>query len=250
MEENKDNNESRDSDGLNFFGHIEELRKRIFLAVIWLVIGSAIAGYFIDPIMNNVLLAPATVAKIKLQNLRPFGVPFLYFKLIFIVGFIIAFPMILHQLWKFIEPALYVEEKKWARRITFFTTVCFIGGVAFAYLFMIPSMLGFAATFGTKKKKNNIDINEYFGFITMMLLGAGLIFEMPMLSYVLTKFQVITPKFLIKYWRHSIIIIFILAAVLTPTPDPINQMFFAIPLIFLYIISIWVSKLSYKPKNE
>lgn len=244
MEENKENEE------LNFFGHIEELRKRIFVALIWLVIGCAIAGYFIDPIMNNVLLAPATLAKIKLQNLRPFGVPFLYFKLVFIVGFIISFPFILHQLWKFIEPALYIEEKKWAGRITFFTTLCFITGVAFAYFLMIPSMLGFAATFGSDKIENNIDINEYFGFISMMLLGAGVIFEMPMLSYVLTKFQVITPKFLVKYWRHSIIIIFILAAILTPTPDPINQMFFAIPLIILYIISIWVSKLSYKPKNE
>lgn len=247
MEEIKD---KEDNDDLNFFGHVEELRKRIFIALIWLVIGSAFAGYFIEPIMNSVLLAPATAAKIKLQNLRPFGIPFLYFKLIFIVGFIFSFPMILHQLWKFIEPALYIQEKKWAGRITFFTSLCFITGVAFAYFLMIPSMLGFAATFGTEKIENNIDINEYFGFITMMLLGAGIIFEMPMLSYVLTKFQVITPKFLVKYWRHSIIIIFILAAILTPTPDPINQMFFAFPLIILYIISIWVSKLSYNTKNE
>lgn len=242
--------ESKENEDLNFFGHIEELRKRIFIALIWLIIACALAGYFIEPIMDNVLLAPATIAKLKLQNLRPFGVPFLYFKLIFIVGFIIASPLILHQLWKFIEPALYIEEKKWARRITILTSLCFFTGVAFAYYLMIPSMLKFAATFGTNKIENNIDINEYFGFVSMMLLGAGAIFEMPMLSYVLTKFQIITPKFLTKYWRHAIVIIFILAAVLTPTPDPINQMMFAVPLIILYIISIWVSKLSYSPKVE
>ncbi len=242
--------ENNETEHINFFSHIEELRKRIFIALFWFVIGSIIAAYFIEPIMDNILLSPATIAHIKLQNLKPFGIPFLYFKLIFIVGFIISFPFILFQLWKFIEPALYIEEKKWARKITFLTSLCFIIGVIFAYYIMIPSMLSFAATFGTKNIENNIDINEYFGFISMMLLGAGIIFEMPMLSYVLTKFKLITPKFLIKYWRHSIVIIFIIAAILTPTPDPINQSIFALPLIILYFISIWVSKLSYNKTNE
>jgi len=250
MEEPPEINEKSEGEDLNFFGHLEELRKRIVYSLIGLVVTCGVAGFFIEDIMNKVLLAPATAVHLNLQNLKPFGIPFLYFKLIFIVGLIFAFPFILFQLWKFIEPALYIKEKKWARWITFFTTLCFLSGIAFAYYFMVPSMLGFAATFGTSKIENNIDINEYFGFITMMMLAAGLIFEMPMLSYVITRFRIITPKMLTKYWRHATVGIFVIAAILTPTPDPINQMFFAIPLFVLYIISIWVSKISYTNKEN
>lgn len=250
MNDNIENKEEKETEQVGFFSHIEELRKRILFALVWLILGCIIAGVFIEFIMNNILLLPATIAHIKLQNLQPFGIPFLYFKLIFVVGLILSFPLILFELWKFVEPALYVEEKKWARRIAFFTTFCFILGILFAYFVMVPSMLAFANSFGSKNIENNIDINEYFGFITTMLLGAGLIFEMPMLSYVLTKFNVITPQLLSKYWRHSIIVIFIIAAILTPTPDPVNQMIFAIPLLILYFVSIWVSKISYTPKEN
>ena len=93
-------------------------------------------------------------------------------------------------------------------------------------------------------------VNEYFGFITMMMLGAGLIFEMPMVSFILARFNIITAKMLRKYWRHAIVAILILAAVLTPSPDPINQMIFATPLFILYEISIWIAKLAErKTKN-
>jgi sec-independent protein translocase protein TatC len=252
MSEEKEinNTETQENEQLNFFDHLEELRKRILWGIVGLIIGCIISGIFIEQIMNYVLLLPAKTANLKLQNLRPFGIPFLYFKLIFIIGFIISFPFILYQLWLFIEPALYRNEKAWAKKITFFTSLCFLTGVAFAFFLMIPSMLGFAASFGNVEIQNNIDINEYFGFITMTMLAAGIIFEMPMLSYVLTKFGVITPNIILKYWRHSIVIIFILAAILTPTPDPINQTFFAVPLILLYFISYWISKLSFKPKID
>lgn len=250
QEKETDNIETQENEQLNFFDHLEELRKRILWGLVGLVLGCIISGIFIEQIMNYVLLLPAKTANLKLQNLRPFGLPFLYFKLIFIVGFIISFPFILYQLWLFIEPALYKNEKAWAKKVTFFTSLCFLTGVAFAFFLMIPSMLGFAASFSNVEIQNNIDINEYFGFISMTMLAAGIIFEMPMLSYVLTKFGVINPKLILKYWRHSIIIIFILAAILTPTPDPINQTFFAIPLILLYFISYWISKLSFKPKID
>jgi len=249
-EKETNNTETQEDEQLNFFDHLEELRKRILWGLVGLILGCIISGIFIEQIMNYVLLLPAKTANLKLQNLRPFGIPFLYFKLIFIIGFIISFPFILYQLWLFIEPALYRNEKAWAKKVTFFTSLCFLTGVAFAFFLMIPSMLSFAANFGNVEIQNNIDINEYFGFITMTMLAAGIIFEMPMLSYVLTKFGVINPKIILKYWRHSIIIIFILAAILTPTPDPINQTFFAVPLILLYFISYWISKLSFKPKID
>ena len=243
MKEKIDNkNEDAVQGEMGFFSHLEELRKRVFYALIGVIISCIFTGYFIDPLMNIVLLAPAKSVGLNLQNLKPFGIPFLYIKVILISGVIASFPLILFQIWKFIEPGLYDTEKKWARGITFFTSLCFFIGVLFAYFVMIPSMLGFAASFGTPNIKNDIDVNEYFGFITMMLLGAGLIFEMPMVAFVLARFNIITAKMLRKYWRHAVVGILIIAAVLTPSPDPINQMIFATPLFILYEISIWVAK--------
>ncbi|GAB1372403.1 hypothetical protein MASR1M45_24650 [Candidatus Kapaibacterium sp.] len=115
---------------------------------------------------------------------------------------------------------------------------------------MIPTMLEFAASFGTKLIRTDIDVTEYFGFMTMMLLASGLIFEMPMLAFILAKIGVVNAKMLRKYWRHAIIAILIIAAIITPTPDPVNQLFFAIPLVILYEISIIVARLAYKKKED
>ena len=231
---------------MSFLDHLGELRKRIVWGLIGIIIGSIIAGIFVDKILEFVLLGPATRVGLALQNLRPFGQPFLYFKVIIVAGIIIAFPFIIYQLWKFIAPGLYSKEKFWVGRITFFTSFCFLFGVAFAYFVMIPSMLGFAASFGTEKIKNIIDVNEYLSFIITILLASGLVFELPMVSYVLARVGILTPKVMRKFRRHSIIIILIIAAVLTPTPDPISQLIFAAPLFVLYEISIWVAKIGEK----
>ncbi len=241
--------ENEETGELSFWDHIEELRKRILFALVWLVVGCIISAVFISDIMNLVLLEPANAANLDLQNLKPFGQPFLYFKVIFVVGIIISFPLMLLQLWKFVEPALYDNEKKWVSLITIFTSICFLSGVAFSYFVMIPSMLSFAASFGTDKIKNVIDINEYFSFITMILLASGILFEMPMISFVLSRIGVVTPKMLRKYRRHSIVVILILAAVVTPTPDPISQLIFAAPLFVLYEISIFVAAAAFKKRE-
>lgn len=233
---------------LGFWDHVEELRKRIIYAVLGIVVGCIIAGIFIDDIMNLILLQPATNAKLDLQNLKPFGQPFLYFKVILVVGIIISSPFILYQLWAFIKPALYEHEKKWVSTITFFTTLCFFAGVIFSYFVMIPSMLSFAASFGSEKIKNIIDINEYFSFLTMILLASGVLFEMPMITFVLARFGIVTPKMLRKYRRHSIVLILIIAAVVTPTPDPISQLIFAAPLFLLYEVSILIAVFGVKKR--
>lgn len=228
---------------MSFFDHLGELRKRIIYALIGVALGCIVAGSFIDFIMNKILLAPATNVHLVLQNLRPFGQPFLYFKTILICGIILSIPLILFQLWKFIAPGLYENERRWAGKITFFTSICFFCGVAFSYFVMIPSMLSFAQSFGSAAIANNIDINEYFGFITMILLASGIMFEMPMLAFVLAKFGIVRARTLSRYRRHSVVVILILAAVLTPTPDPISQLIFAAPLFILYEISILVAKI-------
>lgn len=247
---NKENISSEEENEIGFFDHLEELRNRIIYSLIGVVVACIITAVFIDPLMNFILLLPAKNAGVSLQNLQPFGVPLLYFKVIFLSGIILAFPFILYQLWKFIAPGLYDNERHWVAKITFFTSLCFILGVVFAYYLMIPAMLEFAANFGTETIRTDIDVTEYFGFMTMILLACGLIFEMPMLSFVLAKLGIINAKMLRKYWRHATVGILIIAAVVTPTPDPINQLFFAIPLMILYEISIIVAKFSAKKKVE
>ncbi|MBS3945589.1 MAG: twin-arginine translocase subunit TatC, partial [Melioribacter sp.] len=127
-----------------------------------------------------------------------------------------------------------------------FTTVCFLAGVLFAYFVMLPLTLQFAAQFGSPEIANNFSIDEYFSIILSVIIGAGLVFELPMLSFFLSKIGILTPKIMRKYRRHSIVVILILAAVLTPGTDPVSQILLAIPLVFLYEISILVSKIFQK----
>ncbi len=244
-EKNIPEEQSRSAD-MGFMDHLGELRKRLVYIVLSILGGAAVAGYYIDPIMNGILLKPAIDSGLDLQNLRVFGMPMLYFKVVLIAGVIIAIPFILYQLWKFVEPALYLAERGWAKRITFFTTLCFVCGICFAYFVMIPSMLKFSADFGSINVKNLIDINEYWGFILLMILAAGIFFEMPMVAFVLARFGMLTPRFLRKYRRHAIVIILIIAAILTPSPDPFNQLVVAIPIYVLYEISIIIAAVSIK----
>ena len=199
--------------------------------------------------MNWVLLKPAASVNMELQNLRPFGQAFLYFKVVIMAGLIISMPYTLYQLWKFIAPGLYEKERRWAGKITIYTSFCFLVGVAFAYWIMIPVMLSFTASFGSNLIKNSIDVTEYFSFITTTLLSAGLIFELPMIAYILSKIGIISPEMLRKYRRHSIVVILILAAALTPSTDPVSQLVFAAPLMVLYEISILVTVFARKKEE-
>lgn len=250
MPDNSQDKVDTEQQEVGFLEHLRELRQRIIYSILWLLVGCAVAGYFIDQLMEGLLLRPAVQANLTLQNLKVFGKPILYFKVIVLAGTVLAFPFILYQLWKFVEPALYNNEKGWAKKITFFTTLCFACGVVFAYMVMIPSMLQFSAGFGSSNIKNMIDVNEYWSFLMLMILSAGIFFEMPMVSFVLSRVGMLTPRFLRKYRRHSIVIIFIAAAIITPTPDPFNQLMVAVPIYVLYEISIIVSQFSVKKITE
>lgn len=242
--------EENEESNMSILGHIEELRKRLIYAILSVLVCCGGVAFFITDLMQGVFLRPALEVGLSLQNLQPFGQPFLYFKVIAISGIIISMPAVLYQFWLFIAPALYLNEKKWLKGATIFTSLCFITGVVFAYFILIPSMLQFAANFGSEIIENRIDVNAYFGFFSLILLAAGVVFEMPMLSFILSKMELITPKLLSKYRRHAIIIILILAAVLTPTPDPISQLIFAVPILLLYELSIIISWFVNKKKKE
>ena len=214
---------------MTFLDHLEELRWRI-----------------IDFFVEQILLLPAKTSSLKLQSIRPFGQLFLYFQVAIILGLIFSFPNVVYQLWKFIAPALKQKEKKYIKWIVTFTTFCFLCGIAFAYYIMLPLTLKFAAQFGSPTIENNFSIDEYLSIVLSVLLGAGLVFELPMLSFFLSTIGILTPKLMRKYRRHSIVVILVLAAFLTPGTDPVSQLLLAIPLVILYEISIFVSKIFQK----
>jgi sec-independent protein translocase protein TatC len=244
---------------MSFFEHLEELRWRLIFAMIGIAIGMAICWIFIDWIMEQVLLKPVVAinaglppghAPFHLQNLKPFGQLFLYMQVAIIAGALLSLPNILYQIWAFISPGLLPRERKYVKSIVFFSTFCFLAGVAFAYFVMIPAALNFFATFGTAVIENNIAINEYMNFIISLMLSAGVVFELPMVSWFLSRLGILTPKFMRRYRRHAIVVIFILAAVLTPGTDPVSQVLLAVPLMGLYEISILVSAWASRKRQE
>ena len=235
--------DTTESEEMKFTDHLNELRKRLFYVVIGLAVSMIISAFFVDFLINSIVLHPAMEHNLKLQNLRPFGQPMLYFKLIFLAGLALSIPWIFYQIWKFIAPGLFENERGWVLWIVSFSMIAFMFGTFFAYFVLLPSMVNFAANFGSNSIENIIDINEYISFFTTILLASGLIFELPIVTFILAKLGLVNSKFLRKYWRHSLIVILVLAAIITPTPDPITQLIFAAPLIILYEISIWIAKL-------
>lgn len=238
--------ESYEEKEMTFIEHLEELRWRIIYSLIGILIGTIVAWIFIDLLVEEVLLRPAKESGVSLQNLKPFGQIFLYFQIALIAGLIISIPNVFFQFWKFISPALRKHERRYILAIVIFSTICFLAGIAFAYFVMLPLALSFAVQFGTQTIKNEFAVDEYMSIIISVMLAAGLVFELPMLSFFLSKLGILKPSFMRKYRKHSIVIIMIASAVLTPGTDPVSQVILAVPLVLLYEISILVSKFSQK----
>lgn len=230
---------------MSFLDHLEELRWRLIYAVIGIFIGAVVAWIFIEPLVNYILLKPAKDAGTLLQNLKPFGQLILFIQVAVIAGIILSLPNIFYQLWKFIAPALQKTEKKYVFGVVFFTSICFLAGVVFAFFVILPLALQFVGEFGTEEIVNNFAINEYMNIIISLMLGAGLVFELPMLSFFLTKLGILTPTFMRKYRKYAIVVLLIFSAMFTP-PDPASQIMLGVPLVLLYEISIFISKISMK----
>jgi sec-independent protein translocase protein TatC len=145
---------------------------------------------------------------------------------------------------------LLPRERQYIRWIVFFTSFCFLAGVAFAYFVMLPSALTFFTGLGSGEIENNIAINEYMSFIITVMLGAGIVFELPMVSWFLSRLGLLTPAFMRHYRRHAIVGILILAALLTPGTDPVSQLLLAVPLVILYEISIGISGIAVRGRKQ
>ena len=237
-----------DHGNMSFLDHLEELRWRLIKALTSVLIGAIVTYFFIDQVIE-ILILPTRKLDLDLQVLKVQGMFLIKWGLAFVGGVILAIPVLTYQTWKFIIPGLLVNERKYLFPLIIFTFISFLAGVFFAYIVIIPFSLNFFTSIGYGDIQNNFSINYYFSFITWLLLGTGLIFELPVLTYILSSIGILTPPFMRHYRRHSIVIILILSAMITP-PDPISLFLMALPLTILYEISIGVSWLATKTEEE
>lgn len=238
---------------MSLFDHLDELRKRIMYALIGLAVTFVPCWIYVQDIFDF-LARPILNFLPEGQKLAFLGVtdPFiLYFKVAALAAVFLASPFLLYQVWGFVAPGLYRKEKLYALPFVLFATLFFLAGGAFAYYIAFPFAVQFLLGMG-QHFQAVITIERYFGFLLTVILGLGLMFELPILILLLAIIGVVTPRFLVKYFRHAVVIIFIIAAIITPTPDVINLCLFAVPAILLYLLGVAAAFVVYRmrKKNE
>jgi sec-independent protein translocase protein TatC len=227
---------------MTFLEHLEDLRKRIFYSFIALIIGF-IPGWIFHKDIFDILSRPVTKylpegVKLAFTTLTA---PFmLYLKISFLAAIFITSPFIFLQLWYFIAPGLYQKEKKYVIPFVLFTTVFFTLGALFGYSIVFPWACRFFLSLG-KDFQPVITVDQYFSFSLRVLLGIALVFELPTLVFFLSKMGLITSRWMIKNFKYAVLAIFIIAAIITPTPDMITQTIVAVPMLALYSLGILIA---------
>lgn len=225
--------------------HLEELRGRVLLSLAVIIVFT-IASFPASSHILKFLKHPAAGFIDTLVYFSPEEAFLLYMRISFTTGFLLSFPVIMFQAWSFIAPAI---DDTFRRRTIFFvgsSSLVFIIGCAFAYQILLPAALQFLLSMGQGELKPVISATRYISFVTGFMLACGMVFEMPVLSYFLTKIGLINPRMLRSKFKYASIIIVIAAAVITPTGDAFNMVMLALPMFVLYEISIWVSAFSSK----
>lgn len=250
------------TDEMSFLEHLEELRWHLIKGFGGILLGMIIAAIFGDFLVNRIMLGPTRAdfivyqflgidaVDLTLQSRKLPGQFFTYWGTLIVMGGIIGSPIFFYQLWAFVEPAMESAEKWKSRFNVAFISIFFLLGVCFGYFVLVPFAVQFFSQFQIADViHNDFDINEYFSSLTMWILSCGVIFQLPVISYFLSKFGLLSPEFLRQYRRHAIVVCFVLSAFLTP-PDPVSQVLIAIPLLLLYQFSIWVSKMGVRQREK
>jgi sec-independent protein translocase protein TatC len=230
---------------MSFLEHLEELRKRIIYSLIAVTVGffacwnyhEFIFRFVQRPVMDALQRNGMAEKLVYLNPTEPFN---LYLKVAFLAGLIVTSPFVLYQVWLFISPGLYRNEKRYVLPFMFSTVFLFLGGGLFAYKMVYPAALNFLIDYG-KQFQPMITIGEYADLFLTIMLGMGVIFEMPILVFFLSMMGIVSPRWMWRNVRYSILVIFIVAAILTPTTDILNMCLFAAPMVALYILSIGVA---------
>lgn len=221
--------------------HLDDLRKCLIRSLIAMIIAAALTFSYIQQVMEFLeqpLLHSLPPDRMHLYFTGITDKFMTFFSVGLLISFCVALPYILYQVWNFVSPGLYRHEKRFVFPFVFFSFASFITGIAFAYYVILPAGFDFLIHFGGDRDQPIITLTEYFSFTLKMLLAIGAIFEMPVVLMILGKMGVVTPEFLSHYRRHAFVIISVVAAVVTPTPDILTMLMVMVPMYILYEISI------------
>jgi sec-independent protein translocase protein TatC len=236
-----------DGGKMSFFDHLNELRVRIIHSAVAIALGTFAGIAVAKPVLA--FAARPVVTALKNAGLgdqliftHPAGYLNLWIQTALYLGVVMASPYVLYQIWLFIAPGLHKHERKGVVWFIVPAFLLFLGGIVFSYYVILPYMMRFLVSFqGNGPFKPLISMEEYFDLTLTILLGVGAVFEMPVLIYVLSVFGLVTPGFLWKNFRYAVLIIAVVAAIITPTPDATTMLIFMSPMILLYIVGIGVS---------
>jgi sec-independent protein translocase protein TatC len=244
--------DDRAEDKLPLTAHLEELKKRLVRSLIAIGIGFVVCYYFKDPLFK-IITKPLLEVMPKGSYMIFTSLPeafFTYIKVAFFASLFLTAPFTLYQIWKFISPGLYPREKKYVVPFVLTSSLLFIGGILFAYFLALPPAFGFFVEFSTDTLRPMFTMREYLSFALKLLLAFGVSFQLPVFIFFMTKLGIVNSRILAKQRRYAILIIFIAAAILTPSPDAFTQIIMAIPLMILYEISVFIAKFVEKKKKE
>ncbi|MFC2007180.1 twin-arginine translocase subunit TatC [Chloroflexota bacterium] len=232
---------------LTVLSHITELRSRLIKSVIAIAVAAVIAFLFYQWIFYILILPAEGIELIYIEMTEMIGT---IMRVCIIAGIMITIPYLTYHVIMFVSPALSGREKNYVYLILPWIALMFTGGVLFGYFILVPPATKFLITFGSEIATPQIKVGNYIAIVTRLLLAIGLVFEMPVVTTFLARLGILKPEWLSGKRRIAVIFAFILAAMITPTFDPINQSLVAVPLIILYEMSIWLAKLVYKKKAE
>lgn len=260
---------------MSFLDHLEELRWHVIRSVIAILVMFVVAFIFTKEIFDYIIFAPGRPTFITFQWLCQLGNTFgveglcvteipmkiqsrflmgqftMQISASLIIGLITAFPYVVWELWSFVKPGLYNKEKKGSKGAVFSISFLFLTGVSFGYFILCPMSIAFLANYSISPMiSNEFDITSYVSTVVTLVLGSGLLFQLPVVIYFLTKVGMITPAFMRNYRKHAVVVIMIIGAVITPSPDPLSMALIAIPLYMLYEISIFISALELRRKTK
>jgi sec-independent protein translocase protein TatC len=225
---------------MSIWGHLEELRKRLLVAIVALAGAAALAFYFAPDLLD--ILATPVGGLEMLHVIRVTENISVTMKVALLGGAILAMPVMVYELLAFILPGLHPGEKRWIFLGVPSASLLFLGGVAFAFYVMLPVAIPFLTSF--LDTQSNIILSDYIDFVTNLLFYIGLSFEIPLIVFILAKLKLVTARFLLKQWRIAILVIAGIAAVATPTTDPVNMAILMVPLFFLYWVSVLLAALA------
>ena len=228
---------------MSFLDHLEELRKRLIVSIVAIFVAFLVCWNYADKIFAWIqapltkFLPPGDQKLAYTHLTEPF---MLYMKVAFFAAIFMASPIIMWQVWRFISPGLYTRDRRYAAPVIVLATLLFVAGGYFGYRVILPGACAFFVETG-KPFKQMIKVDEYFSFANTLILAAGVVFETPILIFFLARLGIVTPAFLLQKSKWAIVLSFIIAAILTPSPDMVNQSMLALPMIALYFIGVGVA---------